>query len=204
MNHIWWYQARAAGFVAYALLTGSVVLGLALTTRALGRRPRPAWLLDLHRWLGGLATIFVGVHLLALMADSYTHFGVADLLVPFASSWRPTAVAWGVVGFWLLLAVELTSLARRRLPGRLWRLVHVASFPLFVVATLHVVYAGTDGDVPAVQFGLLAAAGLVAVLTIVRLWQLDAEPEPRVTARTGVSAAMRRRADGAPIVERTD
>ena len=39
MNQIWWYQARAAGFVAYALLTGSVVLGLALSTRALGRRP---------------------------------------------------------------------------------------------------------------------------------------------------------------------
>ena len=183
MTHLWWYQARAAGFVAYALLTGSVVLGLALTTRAFGRRPRPAWLLDLHRWLGGLGTIFVGVHLAALVADSYTHFGLADLLVPFASSWHPTAVAWGVVGFWLLLAVELTSLARRRLPPRLWRLVHGASFPLFVVATLHVVFAGTDGDIPAVQFGLVAAIGLVAALTIVRLWQLDAAPQERRVVR---------------------
>ena len=183
MTHLWWYQARAAGLVAYALLTASIALGLALSTRALGRRPRPAWLLDLHRWLGGLATIFVGVHLAALVADSYTHFGLADLLVPFASSWHPTAVAWGVVGFWLLVAVELTSLARRHLPARLWRIVHVASFPLFVVATLHVVFAGTDGDVPIVQFGLVGAIGLVAVLTAVRLWQLDAEPGARPVVR---------------------
>jgi sulfoxide reductase heme-binding subunit YedZ len=186
LSHIWWYQARAAGFVAYGLLTGSILLGLALSSRALGRRPRPAWLLDLHRGLGGLATIFVGVHLSALVADSYTHFGVADLLVPFASSWHPTAVAWGVVGFWLLLAVELTSLARRRLPPRLWRAVHVASFPLFVVSTLHVVFAGTDGDVPIVQYGLLAVTGVVTALTVVRLWKLDAEPEQRMPARAGL------------------
>ena len=71
MTHVWWYQARAAGFVAYALLTVSILLGLALTTRTFGRRPRPAWLLDLHRGLGGLATIFVGIHLATLVADSY-------------------------------------------------------------------------------------------------------------------------------------
>jgi len=187
MNQIWWYQARAAGFVAYALLTGSVVLGLALSTRALGRRPRPAWLLDLHRWLGGLATIFVGVHLVALVADSYTHFGLTDLLVPFASSWRPSAVAWGVVGFWLLLAVEATSLARRHLPTRLWRLVHAASFPLFVASTLHVVFAGTDSAAPVVQFGMVAGAGVVAVLTVIRLWQLDTEPRSPTPAQSGAS-----------------
>jgi hypothetical protein len=30
-----------------------------------------------------------------------------------------------------------------------------------------------------VQFGLVAAAGLVTILTVMRLWQLDAEPEER-------------------------
>jgi sulfoxide reductase heme-binding subunit YedZ len=178
MSEVWWYAARSAGLVAYVLLTGSVVFGLAISTRAMGRRARPAWLLDLHRWLGGLATIFVGVHLLALIADSYTQFDLIDVLVPFASSWHPTAVAWGVVAFWLLVAVELTSLARRRLPRRLWRVVHTVSFPLFVLSTLHFLFAGTDAWLPVMQMGVVAAVGLVAVLTFVRLWQLDAEPEP--------------------------
>jgi sulfoxide reductase heme-binding subunit YedZ len=176
VTHVWWYQARAAGLVAYVLLSASIVLGLALTTRLFGRRPRPAWLLDLHRWLGGLATIFVGVHVVAIVADSYTHFGLVDVFVPFASSWHPTAVAWGVVGLWLLLAVELTSLARARLPRRWWRVTHIASFPLFFVATFHTQFAGTDFSVPALRWGTLGVVALVIALTFVRLWQLDAEP----------------------------
>jgi hypothetical protein len=50
-----WYAARAGGIVAWALAPASVVWELALSTHALGRRPRPAGLFDLHRFLGGLA-----------------------------------------------------------------------------------------------------------------------------------------------------
>jgi len=110
-----WYVARAAGLVSWALLAAATLWGLALSTRALGDRPRANWLLDLHRWLGGTALAFTGVHVVALLADQYVHFGVAEILVPFTSSWHPVAVAWGVVAAYLLLAVELTSLARNRL-----------------------------------------------------------------------------------------
>ena len=78
------------------------------------------------------------------MFDSYVGFGLADLLVPFASHWKPMAVAWGVTGLYLLLAVEVSSLARKRLPNRIWRRLHFLAFPLYVVATLHMLTAGTD------------------------------------------------------------
>ena len=61
--------------------------------RALGDKPKAPWLLDLHRHLGGLTVLFTGLHMAALVADSYAQFGLADLLVPFASEWRPGAVA---------------------------------------------------------------------------------------------------------------
>ena len=70
-SQVFWFAARASGIVAWALAAGSVVWGLALSTRVLGGRPRPAWLFDLHRFLGGLALVFVGVHVLAVLADSY-------------------------------------------------------------------------------------------------------------------------------------
>jgi methionine sulfoxide reductase heme-binding subunit len=141
-----WYIARSAGLVAWALLSASVIWGLTMSNRArpFGHRPRPAWMLDLHRWLGGLATIFVGVHIVAILLDTYVNFSIVSVLVPFTASWHDTAVAWGVVAMWLLLAVELTSLARRHLPRKAWRLVHGASFPLFGLATLHAFTAGTD------------------------------------------------------------
>jgi len=168
-----WYIARASGLVAWGLLSASVIWGLALSTRALGRQPRPAWLLDLHRYLGGLATIFTGVHIAAIVADSYVHFDVVSVLVPGASSWRPVAVAWGVVGLYLLLAVELTSLARSKLPRKVWRMTHAAAFPLFVVATIHLLTAGSDAGARLTQATVTAVVGAVTGLTVYRVIGLD-------------------------------
>lgn len=170
-SQLYWYIARATGIVGWALLAGSVLWGLAISTKTRPGGVRPNWMLDLHRFLGGLATIFTGVHVAALVADSYTHFGPAEILLPFASTWRPAAVAWGVAGLYLLAAVELTSLARKRLSKRAWRAVHFASFPLYLTATIHALTAGTDATsrlFTAVLWGTTAA---VVVLTILRIHQ---------------------------------
>ena len=164
-----WYVARAAGLVSWALLAAATLWGLALSTRALGDRPRANWLLDLHRWLGGTALAFTGVHVVALLADQYVHFGVAEILVPFTSSWHPVAVAWGVVAAYLLLAVEFTSLARNRLSKRAWRRVHTASFVLFVFATIHGLTAGTDTRSVMARTLALAVGTVFAGLTAIRL-----------------------------------
>jgi len=164
-----WYVARAAGIVSWALLAAATLWGLALSTRALGNRPRANWLLDLHRWLGGTALAFTGVHVVALLADQYVHFGLVEILVPFTSSWHPVAVAWGVVAAYLLLAVELTSLARNRLSKRAWRRVHTTTFVLFVVATIHGLTAGTDTHSAAARMLTLAVATVFAGLTAIRL-----------------------------------
>jgi len=163
---LWWYLARAAGFTAWGLSLTAIMLGLALATRALGDNPRPAWLLDLHRFAGGATVAFIALHIAALVADSYIHFGVADLLVPLASSWKPGPVAWGIAAMWLLLAVELSSLLMKRLPRRAWRAVHLTSYLAAVVSTVHAFMAGTDAQNPAVIWvavGSLAAAGFFLV-----------------------------------------
>ena len=167
-----WYAARAAGLVSWALLAAATLWGLALSTRALGPRPRPNWLLDLHRWLGGTALAFTGVHVIALLLDQYVHFGLVQILVPFASTWHPAAVAWGVVSLYLLIAVELTSLARARISKRTWRRVHTASFVLFVTATVHGLASGTDMRSPLFRLVALAVAALVAGFTAIRVTDL--------------------------------
>ncbi len=132
-NQIWWYTARAGGIVAWALLAMSVLWGLALSTKVLNGKPRPNWILDLHRFLGALALVFTGVHVVAIVADSYVHFGLTEVLVPLTGTWHPVAVAWGIIGAYFLVAVEVTSLLRRRLSKRLWRATHFLSFPLFAL-----------------------------------------------------------------------
>jgi predicted ferric reductase len=192
MSSLSWYAARAAGLVGWALLSASVVWGLLISTRAsaFGKRPRPAWTLDLHRYLGGLATVFTAVHVAAVVADSYVHFSLAAVLIPFASQWRRSAVAWGVVAMYLLLAVELTSLARSHLSRRVWRATHVAAFPLWVLGTIHALTAGTDTGTW--LFELLSSAAIIVIggLTAKRIHQSTVEPAPIPvrTARERVAA----------------
>src|ERR1700694_4998931 len=104
-SQVWWDLARAGGLLAWGLLAASVLWGVALSSRAFGRKPRPAWLLDLHRYLGGLAVIFTGVHVAMIVLASFVHFSLVDVFVPLAASWHPVAVAWGIVALYLLLAV---------------------------------------------------------------------------------------------------
>ncbi len=143
-GQFWWYVARASGIVAWLLLTASVLWGIVLSTKAFPKHRRPAWLLDLHRWLGGLTLAFVALHISALVADSYTTFTLADIAIPYASDWKPGAVALGVVAAWSLVAVEATSLARRHLPRKVWHAVHLVSYVTFWLTTLHAAFAGTD------------------------------------------------------------
>lgn len=177
----WWFLTRASGIVAWLMLTASVIWGIVLSTKAFPESRRPAWLLDLHRWLGGLTVSFVVIHLAALVTDSYVHFDLVDLLVPFASSWKPLAVALGVVAMWLLVAVEATSLAMRRLPRRVWRWIHFSSYAVFLLASLHAAFAGSDRS--AWLYQVTAAASIVAVAwaTVYRL--THRRPPPR-TPRT--------------------
>jgi predicted ferric reductase len=189
-KQLWWYIARSGGIVAWALLAASVLWGLALSTKVLRGKPRPNWILDLHRFLGGLALVFTGIHVMALVLDSYVHFGVAELLVPFASAWHPVAVAWGVIGLYLLIAVELTSLARKRISKRTWRLTHYLSFPLFLLTTVHALSAGTDRSTVLLRLSVIAVSAVITGLTFVRLNK--AERHDLLTSPTAKSAQQRR------------
>ncbi len=167
-NSLWWYTARAGGFVAAGLLAASVIAGLALTTAPRRARPKSSWRLDLHRFLGGLAVIFLAVHVVGILLDRYVPFRLLDVFVPFASQWRPWAVSLGVIGMYLLVAIELTSLARARLPMRLWRAIHFLSFPLFAIVQVHILMGGTDHDSPWVLAALVACDLAVAALLVRR------------------------------------
>jgi DMSO/TMAO reductase YedYZ heme-binding membrane subunit len=181
-NHLTWYAARASGLVAWGLVLASIVWGLLLATRVLGRRPTPAWLLSLHRYLGALAVAFIGVHVGAILLDNYTSFGVVNVLVPFTGSWDPLAVAWGIVAMYLLLAIEITSLTRDRLSARAWRNVHLLSYVLFASATVHLVMAGTDVKAVFATTGLVLI-GVLAVFGSAALYLWRSEPRDQAARR---------------------
>ena len=175
-SHTWWYMARAGGIVSWALATLAVVGGLQLSTRLL-RKPAPPWTLDVHRFVASLSVVFLGVHLLGLALDEFIGFGPVDFLVPFASSYKPAAVALGVIAMYLLLAIEITSLMMRRIPRHQWHAIHLTSYVVFVIATVHGLTAGTDRHNALFQWPCLISAAVVLTMTLVRIWS------PRRAAR---------------------
>jgi hypothetical protein len=163
-----WLVARAAGLVAFGLLTLSVWLGLAMSTRVLGTR-RQAALLGWHRTLAWTGLAMLGLHAGALLADPTIRFGLPAVLVPLAAPWRPVAVAAGVVAGWLSLALAASFRMRRWIGQRGWRRLHYASFAAFVLALAHALSSGTD--LAGVGGPILAvlAGGPVLWLTLARI-----------------------------------
>ncbi len=194
-DQIWWFVARASGIVAWFLAAGSVAWGLLLSSRTLGRGAPAPWLLDLHRHLGGLTVLFTGLHMLALVADSYIHFGLVELLIPGTSSWQTGAVSLGVISFWLLMAVEISSLAMKRIPKKLWRTVHLTSYAVFVLATAHAIAAGTDMSNPLLAWTAVGGILLVIFPLTYRMVgpgkRSGKRPQPRAGSRERIPASAR-------------
>ncbi len=163
-----WMVARAAGLVAFGLLTLSVWLGLAMSTRLLGPK-RQKRLLGLHRTLVWTGLTMIVFHVGALMLDPVMHFSALGVLVPFTSPYKPIAVAAGVIAAWLSLMLATSFRMRKWIGQKGWRRLHYASFGAFALSLGHALYTGTDLKGLGGPILALLAAGPVLWLTFYRL-----------------------------------
>jgi DMSO/TMAO reductase YedYZ heme-binding membrane subunit len=170
MNDWLWYVTRASGIVATVLMLASLAWGLLFSARETGRRLRPAWWLDLHNWLGGLALVFTGVHLLSAFLDSDLGVSLSTVFVPGAAEFSTTAFTWGVVAFYGLAIVVLTSWPKKLFRRKAWRMVHLLSIPATVLACVHAYQLGSDADTPVFPVVLAVLAGAVMYPLGVRLF----------------------------------
>lgn len=196
----WWYIARSSGLVAWAFLFATLVLGTLASGKLVAKKGARRWLLDLHPYLSGLAVLLIVLHIVAIIMDTTVSFSWVAAVVPFASSWRPLAVAWGVVGLWLLAAIQITSLMRNRLPRHIWHRIHLSSYALCALVTLHAVTAGTDLVDPIVAYSVAAVVTFSIGLSVLRMARAHQSTPPSVVVaeRAIVRAATSSTAAPAP------
>ena len=139
-DHPWWYVARATGITSWGFLSASVLIGAGMSTRKVRSFNRS---LVAHRLTAGVGMLLAIAHVAAILLDHFVDIGVMEVLIPFASVWRPGPVAWGSFALYLLVVVEVTSLLRRKLPFLRWRRLHIQSYVLFGAMTIHFFSAGT-------------------------------------------------------------
>ena len=172
----YWYLARGTGAVSLLLLTASVVIGILDAERyAAPRWPRFA--VDrIHRDVSLLVLAVLVVHIVTSVLDSFAPITLLDGVVPFLSAYRPVWLGFGALAFDVLLAVAITSMLRRRIGFRAWRVVHWAAYASWPVAVIHGLGTGTD----AVSSWSLAITVLCTAATlgavVVRVLRAATEP----------------------------
>lgn len=180
MNEILWAVTRATALVSVVLVTATLVLGMLTSSRAASSVARRTVVTAVHRTLSLLMLAFISVHVISAIVETYVDIGWLSALVPFTSAYDRAWIGLGTLAFDLLLAVIITSLLRQRIPQRVWRLVHLASYALWPIALLHGVGSvTTDSTLTYAILAVCALAGLIALG--VRLAKLPADTRRRRT-----------------------
>jgi sulfoxide reductase heme-binding subunit YedZ len=173
-----WYLMRASGVVALILFSAVLALGIATANRwRPGRLPRFVTL-GLHRNLSLLAVVFLGVHIVTAVLDSYSHMRAIQVLVPLPTGSYSLWLGLGALSLDLALAVVVTSLLRHRLSQRLWKGVHRLAYASWPLAFAHSLGIGTDAG--SAWLLSVALACLATVLAAV-VWRIlgSRHPHPK-------------------------
>lgn len=149
-----WYVARGSGLVAAAALVLLLLSGIGQITGYTFRflDPLTAW--ASHRALGISFGVAVLVHMISLLFDTFVPFNILDLLVPWLSHYKPVTifgihfgslyVALGVLAFYSVLIIIVTSLVWVEKKPHIWKIIHLLSYLVLIFVFVHALYLGTD------------------------------------------------------------
>lgn len=174
-----WNLLRAAGIGSYVMLFLSVSWGLVSTTTPFGKRVSKPSSTLVHQFMSTCGLFLLGIHMGALLIDGFMPFGVADLFVPMSSTYRPVAVALGIVAMYGLVFVIVASWLRKPIGTAWWKRTHLLAIPTFSLSLLHGLFAGTDSTRPAMWWTYIGTGLVVVFLIVVRALTVGLRPERR-------------------------
>jgi methionine sulfoxide reductase heme-binding subunit len=152
--HLFWITSRAAGILSLLLASTSVGIGL------LSRRRRE--LKPVHEALSLAAIAALVVHAVALLGDQFMSPSLADIAIPFASSYKTFWTSLGIVSGWGLIVLGLSYYAREHIGVARWRALHRFTALAWLGGLVHSLGEGTDAG----QAWFLAAVALVTLPSI--------------------------------------
>jgi methionine sulfoxide reductase heme-binding subunit len=196
-----WVILRAAGIGAYVMVWLSVVWGLTATTGVLGKRVSRATATTVHQFISTCGLFLLAIHIGGLLLDTFTPFSVANVTIPFSTTYKPVAVAFGIVSMYTFVFVVVTSWLRKRIGTVWWRRTHVLAVPVFAMSLVHGLFAGTDTTRAPMWWMYLGTGLLVVFLVLVRGLSANyrpvrtervAPPQHRAGQKTRTPGAQRR------------
>ncbi len=198
-----WIVLRAAGIGAYVMLFLAVCWGLVATTAPFGRKVSKASAALVHQFMATTGLILLAVHIGGLLIDRFMPFGPKDVLIPMRTSYKPVAVAFGIVAMYATVFVIVASWLRKPIGTKWWRRTHLLAVPTFTLSLVHGVFAGTDTVRPAMWWTYTVTGLVVLFLVVVRGLTAGFRPERahRPEHARSPHAAMQPATETTPVPE---
>jgi sulfoxide reductase heme-binding subunit YedZ len=176
-SHFFWLASRSAGVVAVAMLSFTVIVGLMQGGRLpLGFKARD--LARIHEFCSLAAIVAIVAHGALLLADPWLQPTVSQILIPFQLDYRSFYTGLGITGAWIAVILGLSYYARQNIGVKRWKSLHRFAIVAYALAVVHVLGAGTDAQETWLKAPLLASAGIVVALFLVRI----SRPSPGAAA----------------------
>jgi sulfoxide reductase heme-binding subunit YedZ len=181
--HLFWITSRAAGIAALILSSVSVCVGLLMSGRLRGRLGE---LRVAHEALSLATLAALLVHGVSLLGDSFMHPSLADIALPFASSYETFWTSAGIVSFWTLALLGSSYYFRARIGVQRWRRLHRLTALAWILGLVHALGEGTDAGqtwfLVMVGVAVVPALALLSVRWVRRAEAASANPNSAPTA----------------------
>lgn len=164
-----WYIVRASALIGFLLLYVSVFIGTVSCLPGIKKYFLRLRSLNFHCWISLQALIFAAAHAIALLFHQYIEFSLADILIPFHSSFEPVLTGLGTIVFYLIIILVATSYARKYISQKIWRTIHFLNIALYVFVIIHAFYLGTDLKSGILREIFIWANGFLILLLIFNL-----------------------------------
>ena len=166
----YWYLSRATAFGSLSLLWLSMALGMGITNKMARTWPGAAAAFAIHEYVSLVGLAFAAFHAVVILGDHYINFTFLQLLIPFSTvAYRPLWVGIGQVGFYVWLIVAVTFYIRSLIGQKSWRVLHYASFAMYLMGLAHGIFSGTDTSAPWAQYYYWISGGSLLFLLMGRI-----------------------------------
>ncbi|MEH7248759.1 ferric reductase-like transmembrane domain-containing protein [Neobacillus niacini] len=140
-----WTFIRVSGFLAYYLMTFSLLLGLCSSLSIM--KKNKVKLISLHQVSGwyGLLTIFF--HMVLIWQDQYVPYSLKEVLLPFYAENESIYSGLGTLSFFLFfLVIGSSDFFIKHLGKKKWKNLHFAVIPAWIMMFIHGIGIGTDSS----------------------------------------------------------
>ncbi|RKP50083.1 hypothetical protein D7Z26_19930 [Cohnella endophytica] len=176
-----WTITRVAGLAGYYSLFIGVMLGIVHgmpNVKGKWKKRSYAW----HARMQAAGLFLSIAHVMILSIDTYSPFTWGQLLLPFSYPENRIVYGMGSMALYGLLFILLTTDFKSLLSRRIWLIFHMAAYPVFFLALVHGLIAGTDTNNPFVFWSYLGTATALVLITFIRVGTEGIAPKRRSTS----------------------